>query len=906
MCPRYRYVDSLRRVRLGFLLTIFIAAVASASPAVAQAPADPPSPDPGALEPGEVDVEPGRERPPEVEEITVTGTRSDATDIQSEAQAITAFSMEELDRANIINVDQLAFNVPALHVGQQGANSIITLRGISTENASITGEPGIAFHVDGVSYGRPAAARVAFFDLEGLQVLRGPQGTLGGKNATAGWIHAITRKPTDEFALEGDVQWGAYDQLRLRAALNLPFSEYAQTRLALYREDRDGFQRNLLLRDDDRDAFDADDFGWRGHLKLLPRDDLEVLFTYNYYEMKGVGFVAELVGLEPQQRCNPIPVFLGGTGYNPLTRFPPYGGCAANPDRISFPFRVPAPIYAATGFDLDQDPQFEGFENPETAHIPREEAERATYQPHETYLDRASGQDNKFWGFSSTLTWQTPALPLLGETQLKSLAAFQVTALDSFLDADATDIALFFGGIDEQTEQWSYQLEWSGSGDRVDWQASLFWARESSDSEIDFFANIGSLKVVEIDQQTENQSYGAALSTTWQLRDGLALSLGGRYIKDYKRNNLLRDNPSGGPFNFQLSTCRGRAEDLKGTPAPRPNDPDFEGPDGVPDLGVPWCDETFRHAIGDLTLEWWPTDESLVYGKVASGFKAGGFSTSQFGGYDPEYIWSFSLGSKNRLFDDRLTLNAEAYFYHYRDMQLVLVDGLAFRTDNADAEVRGLDLEFRAEPFPGLRLNGNASYMDTEFTDYVAVDPIDVPVATSCRTILQFRFLRPEEIPAPGCVRTDYSGKELSRAPEWMLTLGAEYEIDLGRFGTLTPRIQYYWQDDTWYRGFNRTAADSGENTVCPVPGGNEGACRGGLLLNAADARDLQPAYHHTDIKLIWAPPGERWSFEAFVRNLEDKVVYQNVRVSTPLLGSPQFAWYGSPRVYGFRVGYRY
>ena len=95
-------------------------------------------------------------------------------------------------------------------------------------------------------------------------------------------------------------------------------------------------------------------------------------------------------------------------------------------------------------------------------------------------------------------------------------------------------------------------------------------------------------------------------------------------------------------------------------------------------------------------------------------------------------------------------------------------------------------------------------------------------------------------------------------------------------------------------------------NTACPVPGLTTGGCdANGKLLNAADARDLQEAYHMTDIKLILRPD-ERWAFEAFVRNLEDEVVYQNVLTGTALLDAPQMAWYGNPRVYGFRIGYRY
>ena len=114
-----------------------------------------------------------------VETIEVLGESESAADVQDEAQAITAFSAADLEKANIVNIDGLALGVPGLHVGQSGQEAIVTLRGIGTENASITGEPGVAFHVDGINFAQPAAARLAFFDLETLDVKLGPQGLTG-------------------------------------------------------------------------------------------------------------------------------------------------------------------------------------------------------------------------------------------------------------------------------------------------------------------------------------------------------------------------------------------------------------------------------------------------------------------------------------------------------------------------------------------------------------------------------------------------------------------------------------------------------------------------------------------------------------------------------------------------------
>ena len=116
----------------------------------------------------------------------------------------------------------------------------------------------------------------------------------------------------------------------------------------------------------------------------------------------------------------------------------------------------------------------------------------------------------------------------------------------------------------------------------------------------------------------------------------------------------------------------------------------FPKGDGIPDAGVPTCQQTFRELVGDLTLNWWPRDDNQLYFTVSNGFKSGGFALGESGQrnatdtgldtYAPEHIWAFMLGSKNTFFDDKLTLNVEGYSYNYRDQQQVLIDGLSIRT----------------------------------------------------------------------------------------------------------------------------------------------------------------------------------------------------------------------------------
>ena len=849
----------------GCLLVVSVSLVALPARAQETQLADDPNVDGAAAE---------RRSAPDVDEITVTGTQSDVTDIQSESQAISAFSMEDLDRSEIINVDKLAFNVPALHIGQIGAESIITLRGIGTENASITGEPGLQFHVDGVNYPRPSAARVAFFDLEGIQVLRGPQGFEGGKNATAGAIRVITRKPHADYEATGDFQWGKFNQRRVRAAVNVPLNEYVQTRVAMFREDRDGYQRNFLLSDDDQDAFDADDFGVRGHVRLIPSGRSwwvpEALASYNFFEQEGVGPAREFQVLPFHKECEGD----FGPGLQ-ITQHPTFAACNGvqifNPDD---PF-------GTSKFD----------------HMPA--IDRGSAGTTNTlYANRLRNQDNKFWGWTGTLDWELPALPLLGETQLKSVTSYQVIDLASAGERDASDIDLFRGVTDTKTDTWYQELQWFGSTtERVDWQLSLLFMREESDSIGDFIFKRASTEVIDIDQAVTNKSYGAALNTEWHLLDDVTMILGGRFTKDVKRDKLDRENPGGlgTQVGSRIAICSGAGTDILNNETGRP------GSDGRHDGPLPECKKRYRQLTGQLRLEWdplerfgdWPTNSSLFYASVSNGYKSGGFAAFEFGEYEPEHIWSFAGGAKNTFWDDRVTFNLESYYYSYRDLQLVVLDGLSVRTENADAEVWGWEMEWSAEPLPGLRLGGQLSYNDATFTDYVTFDPVDANNAQKCRTV------RIQPLSEFECLLTQFSGNNLSRAPEWTYTLSAEYDLFLGPYGNLTPRVQYYLQDDTWFRAFNRTPQNSGGGN-CEAIGLPRSKC-GGSPVN-----DLQEGYHHTDIKLIWTSPAERWTAEAFVLNLEDNAVYQNVLIGSAVLGNPGFAWYGPPRTYGFRVGFRY
>ncbi|NIB38599.1 TonB-dependent receptor [Pseudomaricurvus alkylphenolicus] len=222
-----------------------------------------------------------------LEEIVVTAQKR-AESVQDIAASISAISGDQLDERGITDTESLMASIPGMHFSQSGANSRITVRGIGTEQTTVTGDPGVAFHIDGVYQARASAGSQLFYDLERVEVLRGPQGTLYGRNATGGSVNLISKRPEDALGGKVELQIGDYNQRRVRGVLNTPLIEdQLLLRISGQRETRDGYYENLTPGADDLE--DRDGLNIRTQLLYLPTEDLEILLSVNYSTEKGAG-----------------------------------------------------------------------------------------------------------------------------------------------------------------------------------------------------------------------------------------------------------------------------------------------------------------------------------------------------------------------------------------------------------------------------------------------------------------------------------------------------------------------------------------------------------------------------------------------------------------------------------------
>ncbi len=270
------------------------------------------------------------EAPRGVGEIVVTAQKRSER-LQDVPIAISAFDEAKMAETGFDEISDLALLVPGMQFGNFGPVAFVALRGISYENTTAAGDPGVALHLDGVYIGRPVATLFSAFDTERTEVLRGPQGTLYGRNATGGSVNVITKKPSDEFEGSFEQTVGNYDWLRERAMINVPLGDTVSARITGFKDDRDGFTRNTFA--GGTRANGIDNWGLRGHFDIDLADNLNVLLSANYVKVGGTGSQPEVREPFPAAGTS-IPGFGAGAFGNNVNDLQPFVESKNTPELV--------------------------------------------------------------------------------------------------------------------------------------------------------------------------------------------------------------------------------------------------------------------------------------------------------------------------------------------------------------------------------------------------------------------------------------------------------------------------------------------------------------------------------------------------------------------------------------------
>ncbi len=684
-----------------------------------------------------------------LEEVVVTATRRTETDVQTTPVSVTPVSGEEFDILHAQDIGEVSLYVPNFSAATvTGFNAAsFAMRGAAETDIIVYFDPKVGVIVDDFVIPHVQTQLLEPFDIEAVEVLRGPQGTLFGKNTTAGAVVVRTKRPElDELSLDASVSYATFDDIKTNLAMNLPLSDTMAFRLAMLHQRSDGYYENgkidnpngsinpiafgdAAATDGSPVAGDGDNIGGKdvfsARAKLLwePTDRLSLLGQLEYI----------------QDRSDPVPVV---------------NDTPAGSGQVAIGFGFPG---VAGGDPIDQagihDSAVVGLNNEQEVDVVG------------TYLNLEYALDNHtIYG-------------VLGYREQESRLPNEYlgTPYESFFAASRDD--------DRETFQAEARIASELTGN-FNYVAGVFY--QTNDVEfcvlqqlglVEFFGSgvpglLDNQNPLLLCNKQDATSYAGFVDVTIDVNDKFSLGLGARYTYEEK-DYVAR---AGLPVNVIFPN--GFSEPLDGQ--------DFSAASfAVQSDDEDWSEPTWR-----VTASYQFTNDIFGYITASRGFKSGGYNDQAGSGgfdnfplasYDPEFADNIEVGVKTNLFDNRVRFNVTYFDVNYEDFQrstVVSVPGTAFqetRTFNAaEVDAQGLEVEFTALLAENLTLNANIGWLDTEYDEFVLDRNLD------------------------GMLE-DFSGRDVVRSPEITAGIVLTYDQELGGGGSLTYNLNYLYEDENTY-----------------------------------------------------------------------------------------------------------
>ncbi len=693
--------------------------------------------------------------------ITVTAQRTEES-LLDVPIAVSAFDARALDARQIETFSDLQFNTPNVTFTKGNfTGSNFQIRGIGSTLVAASSDTGVGLHVNDVYLNSPRIFEIEYFDLERVEVLRGPQGTLYGRNATGGTINVITARPRlDEFEVSVDGQYGNFDHKRVKGHVNVPIIEdVLGVRIAGIFLERDGYSENIF---DGDDIDGRDQWSIRGSIRWQPTERTTVDIIGSYFEENSnrVRSAKQLCHRDPTAvlGCLPDKLALEATNLNStlagvLTStqiLGPLGLADLNGPGGNVNAVNPRNLREV---NLDFQPIYESDETFVMAQIEHEITDALTLTVLGAYQDTLVFSEQDYNSIFSNEPFVAPAalaaFPAAGALYADGLAPISdINAGNSGVVGGAVRSRdAFLEGYDRsfaESQQYSVEVRLASSFDGpLNFLVAGYYLDFENETDyyvvangLDYFSVVGGAATVadgiglvapffnsETDLYTL-ESYAAFGEVYYDVTENFTLTAGLRYTVDEK---FVRDRQILFDTGVPLGT-------VNANPALAAVDKD-PATDGLQEFRED--DVTFREVTGRFVAEWMPqfdfTDETLIYFSYARGYKSGGINPpidpalfpNTPAAFDPEFINAYEIGTKNQLFEGRLQANLTGFYYDYSGLQVSRIVNRTSINENINASIWGLEGEFVAAPIENLLFNLNVSYLNTEIGNSTSVDGRD-------------------------------------------------------------------------------------------------------------------------------------------------------------------------------------
>lgn len=620
-----------------------------------------------------------------LEEIVVTARKREER-LLDVPVAVTAVGAEQIEAHSIAALDDITYVVPNLSITRGGTDaggtgfSVIYVRGIGQVDYANSIDPGVGTYFDGVYLGRSVGGNFDLPDVQQVEVLRGPQGTLFGKNTMGGAINVTTKRPTFENDLSLAVTYGEDNRLDGEIEADVKLTDTLAARAVAAYRSQDGY----LERYYGGDALGEEDtFVGRVKLEYRPSETLNVLLSLDHTSA-------------------------GGSSGKTVKLFDPF----AVGDQLGILWNDVPPAFVA---DLFDDGAINGSSPPIPGlpTVPYSVLEGERIGPQNDFNDLRTNAStgplsNDFESFGAALRveWE------LGGATLRSITAHR--ELDSRVggdqDGQSANASVAYWG-DEQS-QFSQELNLYGSTDRIDWLAGLYYFSEDADAAQDVRQNLPWF-MVDLLFGTKTESYAGFAEATWRFADRWSLVGGVRHTsedKDFYAHQACQPG--------MLLPC------VNG---------DF--------LPYTTTSDSWSSTDPRLGLQFRPNDDWLLYVQYSTGFKSGGFNARPSNpadarrSFDMEELAAWEIGAKGTFAGGKAVVSLAAFTYDYSDLQMVIAGinptsgtAVAVVGNLGDASIEGAEAELTWQPIPRLLFNAAVGYTRAS---YDSLDPAVLDVITS-------------------------------------------------------------------------------------------------------------------------------------------------------------------------------
>ena len=747
-----------------------------------------------------------------IAEIVVTAQKR-SQNVQDVPIAISAFTAEALQERAVSSVANLSAIAPNVNLDAgtpfSGSPSVLSayIRGIGSDDFAFNIDPGVGIYLDGVYLARTVGANQDLMDVERIEVLKGPQGTLFGRNSIGGAISIVTRDPGREFGVRGDITTGSYNQFKARGSLDLPITDDLSSIVSFGVQTRDGYLKRIPFPDQRANnapsftAFSAagydsasregsnDNWNLRGKLKWNNGGAVRVTLSGDYSRDKGTTANKLLATTEF------VPGNFAGTTNLPGTAFDPTGTtgflfaglynfcigatsaqiaarnagalCGVSGTQFNPQFQLPS--YASANVDG----------NPANDRLPWD-SRYLTGNRDTSYATGNSFSHLETWGFAGVVDFD-----LSDNIALKSITSYRDLGWKAGLDADGSP--LNFLQLSFTMNQWQFSQEFQLLGNALDKKLNFvlgaYYFKEAGDLH-DYVTFAEGLIQVDGPNELATKNYAFFGQVDYRPIDLIGFTLGGRYTNEKKRFEGGQQELNG--FNYKLFGCASP----NGTIAPFGDFPlappqaaggppcfaalGFPDPTNPVRVYVPGVNrKSFSNFSPKAGVQVYPSDDVMLYASWSKGYKTGGWTTRLTNpqgavapDFDEEKATTWEAGIKSSLLDRRLQINAAAFTTQYTGIQLNIQIGTSPTIANAgNARIKGFELEAIAAPIDGLTINAAFGYVDAYYTSVSAA----AAVVGGANPFQAGTLV----------------GGDLPKTPKWKLSLSPRYEARMGNGASL-------------------------------------------------------------------------------------------------------------------------